>query len=91
MTANKHTLAVTDWQGKWVVDFNAFSYADSEEEARALFERLEAAAEDILCGLPDDHDQCPRMWTAGGQIMPEQTFEEKSRDEAVDRRGHPRQ
>lgn len=73
----KHTLQVPDWHGKWVVDFNAFCYAESEEEAKELFDRMSDACEQILCGLPDDHEVCPRMWTMGGQIKTEQQFEDE--------------
>jgi hypothetical protein len=61
---------------KWTVDFNAFAYADTEQEAKLLFDRLSEAAETVLCGVKEQHDECPRSWMSGGRVVPESEYEQ---------------
>lgn len=48
------------------MDFNAYAICDTREEADRIFEKLDMAAENLLCKDHRFQLHCGREWTAGG-------------------------
>lgn len=69
---------------KWVVDFSAFSYARSKEEAEDIMDRLMTAAEMVICPKKGKHHKCRNGWTCGGSTSTEKQYEEREMKRGAD-------
>lgn len=56
---------------QYEMNFSAYFLGNSKEEAERKLSRLQEAAEEILCGdQTEQHQECARPWTSGGNVSP---------------------